>query len=254
MWNNLHALRSSIADLAELVASLETDDLTRSAYPSEWSVADTLSHLGSGAVIMADLLGFTRDGATPPGDFMTATWDVWNAKSPRDQADGLIDVDRRLLDAFEAVDDADAGAMRIPMSDGDIDFTTFVQHRLDEHVVHTWDVRVAFDPAATLLDGAVAEVLQGVARTAEISGKPIPAERTVVVHTFDPARTLRLELGPDAVIVESASQLDRDLDEVHLPAEALIRLVYGRMDADHTPHGVGGSVDLDELRGIFPGY
>ncbi|HET8929901.1 MAG TPA: maleylpyruvate isomerase family mycothiol-dependent enzyme [Acidimicrobiales bacterium] len=254
MSNSLHALGTSVTDLAELVASLETDDLTRGAYPSEWSVADTLSHLGSGAAIMTELLGATLAGASPPDDFMAATWDAWNAKSPRAQADDVIDVDRRLLEALEAVDDAAAAAMRLPLGEDGTDFSTFVQHRLDEHVLHTWDVRVAFDPTATLLDEVVPEVLDGVAVTAEMSGKPIPAERTVVVHTFDPPRTLRLELGPDAVIIESASRLDRDLDELHLPAEAFVRLVYGRMDAEHTPHGVGGSVDLDELRGVFPGY
>jgi hypothetical protein len=37
-----------------------------------------------------------------------------------------------------------------------------------------------------------------------------------------------------------------------LPAEAFIRLVYGRLDADHTP-AVAGSADLDALRAAFPG-
>jgi uncharacterized protein (TIGR03083 family) len=256
MSNSLHALATSVTALAETVAALEDDDLTRSAYPLEWTVADTLSHLGSGAVIMTGALGFARDGVPMPENYMTAIWDEWNAKTPPGQAHDLAGVDRALVDALEAVGAAEAGTLRVPMGDHDIPFTRLVQHRLDEHALHSWDVRVAFDPAATLLDEVVADVLDGVEWVVGLTGKPIPEERTVTVHTFDPARTLRLELGPDAVIVETESETrpGRDLDEVHLPAEAFVRLVYGRLDADHTPPGVGGSADLDELREIFTGY
>lgn len=42
---------------------------------------------------------------------------------------------------------------------------------------------------------------------------------------------------------------------LRLPAEALIRLVYGRLDAHHTPPAVAADgVDLDTLRGVFPGF
>ena len=37
-----------------------------------------------------------------------------------------------------------------------------------------------------------------------------------------------------------------------LPAEAFVRLVYGRLDPDHTP-AVRGTADLAELRAVFPG-
>jgi hypothetical protein len=41
---------------------------------------------------------------------------------------------------------------------------------------------------------------------------------------------------------------------VELPAEALLRLVYGRLDPDHTPAQVIGAGTLDELREVFPGF
>ncbi|MFC7725471.1 maleylpyruvate isomerase N-terminal domain-containing protein [Nocardioides sp. GCM10028917] len=47
----LEALRGSIDRLRELADRFDDDTLTQPAYPSEWSVADVLSHLGSGAVI-----------------------------------------------------------------------------------------------------------------------------------------------------------------------------------------------------------
>ena len=44
------------------------------------------------------------------------------------------------------------------------------------------------------------------------------------------------------------------LSELRLPAEALIRLVYGRLDEAHTPPAETAGVELDELRQIFRGF
>ena len=44
------------------------------------------------------------------------------------------------------------------------------------------------------------------------------------------------------------------LSELSLPAEAFIRLIYGRLDPAHTPRVEAAGVDLDELRLIFPGF
>ena len=40
--------------------------------------------------------------------------------------------------------------------------------------------------------------------------------------------------------------------DVELPAEAFARLVYGRLDAEHTPSGEHGST-LDVFQRVFPG-
>lgn len=253
MSNTLQALHASATDLAELVGTLTSDDLRAGAYPDAWTIADTLSHLGSGAVIMAGALDFALAGAPVPDDFMSPIWDEWNAKSPESQAGDLIVADQALLEAFAAVDEATGATLRFPMGDHDIDFATFVQHRLFEHVVHTWDVRVALEETATLLATAVPSLVDGVGG-AGVVGVPIPDERTVVVHTVDPDRTFRLELGPDAVLVEPDADAGGDLDHLRLGAEAFVRLITGRLDVAHTPSDIDGTVDLDELRAIFTGY
>ena len=38
-----------------------------------------------------------------------------------------------------------------------------------------------------------------------------------------------------------------------MPAEAFIRLVYGRLDPAHTPAVDGDAALLDQLRATFPG-
>jgi hypothetical protein len=38
-----------------------------------------------------------------------------------------------------------------------------------------------------------------------------------------------------------------------MPAECFIRLVYGRLDPQHTPPLQADAATLDELRAVFPG-
>ena len=45
-------LRASSERLHGLVAPLSDDDLTGQSYDDDWTIADVLSHIGSGAVIM----------------------------------------------------------------------------------------------------------------------------------------------------------------------------------------------------------
>jgi hypothetical protein len=52
----------------------------------------------------------------------------------------------------------------------------------------------------------------------------------------------------------TASHDDEGLPELRLPAEAFVRLLYGRLDPDHTPPVESAGVDLDELRQLFPGF
>jgi hypothetical protein len=46
-----------------------------------------------------------------------------------------------------------------------------------------------------------------------------------------------------------------DVAHVHMSAEALLRLAYGRLDLEHTPSSVSGDAKtLTKLRAIFPGF
>ena len=48
---------------------------------------------------------------------------------------------------------------------------------------------------------------------------------------------------------------NKALHEVSMPAEALLRLAFGRLDAAHTPADVEADLaDLDRLRAVFPGF
>jgi hypothetical protein len=43
--------------------------------------------------------------------------------------------------------------------------------------------------------------------------------------------------------------------QITLPAEAMLRLVYGRLDPGHTPTAAtAGGPGLDQVRAVFPGF
>jgi hypothetical protein len=74
----------------------------------------------------------------------------------------------------------------------------------------------------------------------------------VHVTTTQPSRRFVLDVG-DTVIVSRADGAAPVTGELRLPAEALLRLVYGRLDADNAATVVATGVELDELCQLFPG-
>jgi hypothetical protein len=84
-------------------------------------------------------------------------------------------------------------------------------------------------------------------------GKPLQRPAVLEVTTSDPER--RFALIADGVRLEPWSgQLAEG--SLELPAEALFRLMYGRLDPAHTPplELDSPALTLDDLRAIFPGF
>ena len=88
------------------------------------------------------------------------------------------------------------------------------------------------------------------------AGKPLDEHVHVNVTTHDPDLNFALVIDPDGVAL-SASGLDHvgDGPTLDLSAEAFLRLVAGRLDADHTPASTTATgIDIDSLRRVFPGF
>src|SRR5262245_33187274 len=101
------ALQSSVARLRALVEALDDSQLEQQAYPSQWRIAEVLSHLGSGAVISVRRLDDGLAGTTMPDDFAPTVWAEWNVKTPRDKADDALTADRVFLDRLLLLSDAE---------------------------------------------------------------------------------------------------------------------------------------------------
>lgn len=251
MDNPLGALRTSVGHLHELCQDLGDGELERQSYDSEWSIAQVLSHIGSGAVILSRRLQDIRAGSATPDDFAPSVWDDWNAKAVRAQAEDALVADVAVLEALEDVSEAERAELVFAMGPLSLGFNEFAGLRLNEHVFHTWDIEVVFDDAVRLPRDATALVVDNLALIARFSGRPDGRERTVAIRTSDPERDVSLGLSTDGVEL-TAGERGRS-PELEMPAEAFSRLVYGRLDPDHTPSFTGDAALLDALRAVFPG-
>ncbi len=224
------------------------------SYASEWTVAQVLSHLGVQAEFFSLVLDAGLTGDPPPGPAaMPPIWDRWNARAPEIQASESVAANERLVGRLESLDASALHAFHVSLFGAERDVVGLLRLRLGEHAVHTWDVAVALDPAATIAGDAVELLIDNLPEMVGRVGRPAPRPLTLAVSTSDPER--RFTLAADGV------RLDPWTDQVtggslRLPAEALFRLVYGRLDPAHTPplQLDAPGVALDNLRGVFPGF
>jgi uncharacterized protein (TIGR03083 family) len=252
------ALRRSHDALRASVEPLDETGLGRQSYASEWSIAQVLSHLGSGAEIFGLFLDAGLGGAEPPSrETFAPIWQAWNGRSPQSQATDALAADDALINRLESLGPDELGKLRVPLFGRDLDATGLARLRLGEHAVHTWDVAVALDPTATVAADAVRLLIDSLSEVAARSGKPAEPPLAVQVSTTEPAREFVIH-ADGAVRLEPAqteeNRRDGELAHLRLPAEAFVRLVYGRLDPAHTPAVEATGVDLDDLRRIFPGF
>jgi uncharacterized protein (TIGR03083 family) len=244
----LGALRASHDRLEGIVRPLDADAIRGGSYCSEWTIAQVLSHLGSGAVLFGLILDAAIEGREPPArESFAEVWDTWNAYSPDEQVERGLEVDGAFVARFEGLGDDELARLSIPMMGMQLDAAGLLRLRLGEHAVHTWDVAVVLDPAATIGDEAVGLVIDGLGMVVSRAGKPEDPARRLRVRTTNPSRDLLLNTGEP---VKLGAWEDGAADgEISLAAEALIRLAYGRLS--ELPSGT--DVSLDELRRVFPG-
>jgi uncharacterized protein (TIGR03083 family) len=251
--------RGVIATLADSHENLITviakaGPVTGPSYCSEWTIAQVLSHLGSGAEIgLLNVSAALAGGPPPERDRYVAIWDVWNSKSPEAQAADALVADAQYVTLLTDLDDAAFESLRVPMMGRELDASAYAAMRLFEHSVHVWDVEVMTDPTATVHADAVEILIDRVAdrigRSAK-GQKPAATPARLAVTTTSPARSFSLSIGAESVSIDSEPASD---GAVVIPAEAFLRLIAGRLDSDHTPSSVEvtGSVSLDELRALF---
>ncbi len=253
----ISALRHSHDALQGVVEPLNVDQLEQRSYASEWSIAQVLSHLGSQSEIFGLFLDAGLSGQDPPGaEVFGPIWDTWNAKDPQAQASDAVRADAVTLERFESLDADEQARLHLHMFGMELGTTGLARMRLGEHAVHTWDVAVALDPATTVAPDAVALLIDTLDQLVARTGKPDGKQRKIRVVTSNPERQFTLETGDAVTLVASDDEITPELglSELRLPAEAFVRLIYGRLDAAHTPPAENAGVELAELREIFPGF
>ena len=252
----LSALSDSHDRLAAAAGRLTGEAASEPSYCTDWSIAQVLSHLGSGAEIFGLMVTAGLHGLESPGqEQFQKIWDVWNAKSPQDQVrDGLAE-DGELVEQLAATTPEQRRDWKLNIFGSDRDLADVVRMRLGEHALHSWDVEVALDPGATIAGDAAGLVLDNMPELVAMVGKPTGENLRVHVTTEHPERFFELVIAPDGVALAKTGPEPAAGDAtLRLPAEAFARLLAGRLaPEDPTPVQAQG-VELDNLRVVFPGF
>jgi uncharacterized protein (TIGR03083 family) len=247
----VRAVRASHDRLAGLVAGLDGDGLRAQSFDTEWSIADVLSHLGSGAEIFALYVDAAANGGEPPSrDAFPGIWDTWNARSPEEQAARSIEANEALVSRLESLTPEQRAAFQVAMfGPVPMDLAAFLGMRLSEHATHTWDIAVALDPAARIAPDAVDLLIDTAPRMAGFIGKKAEAPAAIAVAVTGPERAFTLDTGGVSVLPADG---ETTTASVALPAEAFLRLLSGRIGDGAEVEASG--VTLDELKSVFPGF
>jgi len=252
-------LRESHERLVGIAKPMTPEQVRGQSFCRDWSNAQVLSHLGSGAEIALLMLPGALGESEPVGrEAFGSVWDIWNAKSPDAQAADALVSDEKHVRTLESLTDEQLAAIDMDFFGMmRLDAAGMVRMRLGEHVMHTWDLAVMQDPAATVQADAVPLLIDNVPQFLARRASPLPEPFSVRITTTNPARDYLLTSG-ESVSMENwpgDSAGDADVPQVTMPAEALLRLAYGRLDPEHTPSSVSAGADtLDKLRAIFPGF
>jgi len=249
----LRALRASQQRLSDLVGGLGDADLERATSDHGWSVAEVLSHLGSQSEIFATFIDAGVQGTEPPSnESFVPIWEAWNAKSPRDKAADALSADAAFLATVEALDEDQLAHFELHLFGMDADAATLLSMRLGEHALHSWDVEVLFDEGAVLAPDATELIVDRLGVLAGRVGQPEDTPRHIEILSSAPTRRFVLDTG--AVSLEPGNAPE-GAARLEISSEALVRLVYGRLDERHlgVPAPLASGVDLDSLRAIFPG-
>ena len=157
---SIKALRANHAELEAMVSTLSTEQLNGPSGASEWSVAQVLSHLGSGAEITRNTIATAVAGATAGTEDNQTIWARWDAASAEEQAAWFVERDERLLALLEGLTPEHRETLTVAMGflPEPASLSLALGMRLNEVAAHAWDARVGVDPAAGL-DAESAELL-----------------------------------------------------------------------------------------------
>lgn len=255
---SIAALRTTHDSLSSLVPGLTAEQLTGPSGASDWTIAQVLSHLGSGAQIaLAGYRAALRGEPAPDQQFNQSVWARWDAMSPQQQADGFLEHDEVVVRTLEdlAPEQREGTSVRLGFLPEPLSLASAVGLRLNEAAQHAWDVRVGLDPDAAV-DARAAEVLVehyagGLAMMLGFFGKPDRLGSPAVVSVGDSGVALVVDDG--VRLTRSAADPTARLDA---PLEALVRLLGGRLRDPYVPQGleVTGNVSLADLQRVFPGF
>ena len=244
------------------LAALEPEGWEEQSACVEWPVRQVVSHIGSQPLIFGAMLEASLRGAELMTDEQCrAIWDRFDGLGAEELLRELRRSNEALFRLIASLTDEQLGATMSSFA-GPAPVATYLAARLNELVIHAWDIVWARDKAATLTPDAVQDLVGLNLTPTRLAGlvKPDRSERLVdkmvEFHLRNPERFTTLRLAQDNVEAVSDEAAEPDL-RAELPAEAFVRLLWGRYDV--AAGVLSGELILDQpelaqpLQALFPG-
>jgi uncharacterized protein (TIGR03083 family) len=247
-------LRANHDRLRAFIEGLSEDQVKAQSGAENWTVADVLSHLGSGAELQRhQIVAAIGDDGEPPDN--QQVWDRWNVMSPQEQASSFVVADDQLVSSYEALTGEERASITVDLGflPAPVPLATPLAIRLSEQALHGWDARVGLDPTAVLADEAARLLLRH-------HSESMPFLLGFVGKADEVLEPIRVAVDDYTLVVDDPVHLERGTDDTTAtyagPLEAFVRLLAGRLDPEHTPDAteVTGNASLADLRKVFPGY
>lgn len=247
------ALHTEHDTLVALLAGIGDDQLNSPSGADDWTVAQVLSHLGSGAEIGRAPIARAAGESVDAEDNQTI-WARWDSSTPAEQAEGFVRHNARWLETVDALTPEQRSSLTVDLGflPEPVPLVVALGMRLNEVANHSWDVRVALDPQAEVDPESAAtliELLAGpVGFMVGFLAKPAELDRPASVA------------GPGAVLVIGdavtvVDELEAPSATFHGSPGAFVRLISGRLKPPYAKDvTVEGNVTLDDVRRVFQGF
>jgi uncharacterized protein (TIGR03083 family) len=247
-------------EVARLVDELRADPTLwdRPSACAGWTVGDVAAHMAESNDRFLRIVSAALDGQPVPAFSPQQRAERQAAVKARGREavlDQLAGCAYAVFDRLEAAT-PEALARTVTVPAGTLTLAQVAGQRLSELALHSWDIRSAADPRAALAPATVPLLLDGVlASVGRLAGNRVPTDRTL---------TYRLELAGEAggpvtvTLAGGQASAQRGAPEradatLYLPAEAAIRLLWGRLALERALAAGTVSVEGDRAAALLLG-
>lgn len=243
--SQIELVKTLVSSIGSRAASLSPEQMALQSACSEWQVQDVVGHLLAGAQRQIDSMTRGRAGdAGPPQGFTpmasTAT-SVSNSQRDVQQrvelGDGLLaaynDYYARLYEVLDSFNPDGWDMLCWHMRRGPMPAWEYIEMRIQELVIHDWDMRKALEPNPSLHPDSIDPVLAFATKWLRMCFRPGEKLDEPVVYEFDlappHASSITLRINGDSFDVLSCQETPEERWTVCAEASAFILFIYGRI-------------------------
>lgn len=245
MTEVIETIREEATRLREFLAALPADAWSRSSACTGWAVSDVFAHLAQGARTWSAAMtrALAGDSSVPAGEQALRPGERGSEATAQRAITFREELGRAGL--LQAFDESHAHLHRVLLTvqptdwerpcyhrRGNMSVRDYATLRLQELVIHGWDIRSAFDVTATLSERALPLLRRPVQRWLTHAFKPAAGLAGPVRYRFETAELSVLPydivVSPEGLRLESVTAQRADVTFRCTPGDALL-LLYGRL-------------------------